>query len=343
MRNKNVFVPENQINAYFTFQLVHLKRYIHKHKTATLMLQKLSWLLFATLTITSCRNVTSETVSLGFEKDLIPEGIAVDANSGRFFLSSLRKNKIVSADSDGSNAVDFIEKGQYEYQSGFGMTIKGDTLYALSNGLQKQGNTSIFLLLNIKTRQLIAQYKINLAPYGYLNDLAVSADNRIFITDSESNKIYTIKRPDKNPEVYLDTVAVAHSNGIAISEDNTKLYLASVNGIRVVDVKSKKILNQANKDYSGIDGMKFYKNSLIGIVEKGVMRYFLNADGTEIVDMKELIRFDSTYHSPTTFDIAGDTIYFIKNVQLDNFNDSTNAVIDPNKLESLVLMKYKIE
>ncbi|MBA4852126.1 SMP-30/gluconolactonase/LRE family protein [Emticicia sp. BO119] len=307
-------------------------------------MQNLLLFLLLFLTIISCRTQSdSQTVNLTFEKDLIPEGIAVDARSGKLFLSSLRKNKIVTSEIDGRNATDFIESNQYDYQSGFGMTIKGDTLYALSNSLQKQNNTSVLLLLNTKTRQLIARYKTDIAPYGYLNDLAVSASNQIFVTDSESNKIYLIKRPDKNIEVYLDTVAVGHSNGIAISDDNTRLYLASVNGIRVVDVQTKKILNQPDKASAGIDGMKFYRNSLIGMVEKGLMRYFLNEDGTKIVGIKELIHFDATFQSPTTFDIVGDTVYFIKNVQLANFNDHTNEVIDTRKLESLVLLKYKIE
>ncbi len=307
------------------------------------MLQRLTLILLATLLVFSCTKSESNTLTLTFEKDLIPEGIAVDAQSGQFFLSSLKKNKIVTANVDGSHAADFIGTAQYNYLSGFGMTIKGDTLYALSNGLEKQNNSSVLLLLNKKTGKLIAQYKTNIAPYGYLNDLAVSRGNEIFITESQSNKIYRVQRPAMNMEVYLDTVAVEHSNGIAISDDNSKLYLASERGIRVVDVQTRKILNQPNKASAGIDGMKFYMNSLIGIVEKAVMRYFLNADGTEIIDMKELIRFDSTYRSPTTFDMVGDTIYFIKNVQLDNFNDSTNEVIDTKKLESLVLMTYKIE
>lgn len=307
------------------------------------MLRKLTLFFLVSLLLTSCTKSESDTVTLNFEKDLIPEGIAVDTQSGKFFLSSLRKNKIVTANGDGTNAADFIGSGQYDYLSGFGMTIKGDTLYALSNGLQKQGNSSVLLLLHKKTGQLIAQYKTNVLPYGYLNDLAISKNNEIFITESQSNKIYHIQRPGMNLQVYLDTVAVEHSNGIAISDDNSKLYLASKSGIRVVDVQTKKILNQPDNASSGIDGMKFYKNSLIGIVEKALMRYFLNEDGTEIIDIKVLIRFDSTYKSPTTFDIVGDTIYFIKNVQLDNFNDSTNAVINPNELESLVLMKYKVE
>ena len=307
------------------------------------IIQKFVLLALATLTIASCNNSVSETVVLNFEKDLIPEGIAIDAKSGRMFLSSLRKNKIVSAGINGSNAADFIEHDQYDYLSGFGMIIKGDTLYALSNGLKMKDNKSVLLLLNIKTKQLIEKYEISILPYAYLNDLAISSTNEIFITDSESNKIYKIERPNKNLEVYLDTTEVPHSNGIAISDDNSKLFLASKKGIRVVDVKTKKILNQPNIESSGIDGMKFYKNSLIGIVEKGVFRFYLNENGTEIKSKKEIIVFDYTFKSPTTFDIADNSIYFIKNTQLDNFNDSTNEVIDKNKLESLILLKTRIE
>ena len=307
------------------------------------MIKKIVLLMLATLAITGCKNSGSETVTLNFEKDLIPEGIAIDAKSGSVFLGSLRKNKIVKTDITGTNASDFIENGQYEYLSGFGMTIKGDTLYALSNSLKKKDNTSVFLLLNIKTGQLIDQYKISIPPYGYLNDLAISSNNEIFITDSESSKIYKIKRPNNNLEVYLDTAEVLHSNGIAISDDNSRVYLASEKGIRVVDIPTKKILNQPDTASAGIDGMKFYKNSLIGIRENGVFRFYLNEKGTEIVSRKGIILFDNTYKSPTTFDILDDSIYFIKNTQLDNFNDSTNEVIDKKKLESLVLLKKRIE
>jgi sugar lactone lactonase YvrE len=307
------------------------------------MIQKLLLSVMTALIIAGCTRSGSETVALSFEKDLIPEGIAIDAKSERFFLRSIKKNKILTANINGGNAADFIKNDQYGYLSGFGMTVKGDTLYALSNGLKKEDNTSVLLLLNSKTNQLIDEYKINISPYGYLNDLAISSNNEIFITDSESNRIYRIRRPNKHLEVYLDTEEVSHSNGIAISDDNSRLYLASKKGIRIVDIQTKKILNQPNQELSGIDGLKFYKNTLIGIVEKGIFRYYLNKNGREIDSKKEVVLFDNTFKSPTTFDILDNSIYFIKNTQLDNFNDSTNALIDKNKLESLILMKYKIE
>ena len=127
------------------------------------MIQKIVLLALTTLTITSCNNSVSETVILSFEKDLIPEGVAIDSKSGRVFLSSLKKNKIVAANINGSNAANFIENGQYDYLSGFGMTIKGDTLYALGNGLKKKDNTSVLLLLNIKTNQLFKTQFLNLS------------------------------------------------------------------------------------------------------------------------------------------------------------------------------------
>ncbi|GAB3951454.1 hypothetical protein GCM10028805_31610 [Spirosoma harenae] len=307
------------------------------------MTQELILLVLIIWGLTSCSNSVSETVISGIEKDLIPEGIAVDSASGKIFLSSLKKNKIISTNIDGSNAANFIESNQHGYLAGFGMTIKGDTVYALSNGLKKENNTSVLLLLNTRTKSLIEKYEINIPPYAYLNDLAISASNEIFITDSESNKIYRIKRPNKNLEVYLDTAEIPHSNGIAISDDNSKLYLASKKGIRIVDIQTKKILNQPNIESSGIDGMKFYKNSLIGIVEKGVYRFYLTNNGAEIESKKEIIPFDNTFKSPTTFTILGNSIYFIKNKQLDNFNDSTNEVIDKSKLESLILLTKKLE
>ena len=183
--------------------------------------------------IASCSKSNNEVIVLSFEKDLIPEGIAIDLKSETVFLNSLKKNKIVSCKFDGSNPTNFIERNQYGYLSGFGMTIKGDTLFALGNSLPKINNRSILLLLNLNTGNLIDSYYINDSTFIYLNDIAVSSKKDIYITDSESNKIYTITNSNKQLEIYLETDEIAHSNGISISDDDKYLYLASYqNGIR---------------------------------------------------------------------------------------------------------------
>lgn len=150
-------------------------------------------------------------------------------------------------------------------------------------------------------------------------------------------------------EVYLETDEIVHSNGITISDDDKYLYVASQKGVRVVDIQSKKILNPANKDFAGIDGLKFYGNSLIGIVnawrddtKNGVFRYDLNDDGNSIINKKKIIQFGENFQIPTTFDIVNDSIYFVINSQLDNLGDD-DQIIDSTKLEPYLLLKKKLD
>ncbi len=286
---------------------------------------------------------------LGFEKDLIPEGIAIDGGAKVVYLSSLKKNKIVRSNLDGSSPINFIESNQFGYLPGFGMTIKGDTLYALGNSnTPEENNQSILLLLDVKTAHLIKSYIIDKPGFRYLNDMTISSDNNIFITDSESNKVYRIIRPNKRIEVFMETDEIIHPNGIAISTDDQHLYVASQKGIRIIAIMSKKILNDPDLNLSGIDGLKFYKNSLIGIVnarkdavKNGIFRYYLNEQGTSIIRSEKLVEASQT-HISTTFDILDNYMYYVSNTQLDQLNSLTNQIIDPEKLEPYVLMKRKL-
>ena len=296
----------------------------------------------------SCAKNEKELITLGFEKDLFPEGITTDPVTQTIYLNSLRHGKIVKCNVDGSGPSDFITIGQYNYLPGFGMTIKGDTLFALGNSLPKRNSKSILLLLNKNTGAFINSYAPTDTTFKYLNDLVVCRNGDIYITDSESNKIYTIQHDRDSLEVFLDSEEVKNSNGITISDDGKYLYIASMRrGIRIVDLSTKKILNERNPDYTVIDGMKYYKNSLIAIRElkddKGVFRFFLNEDGTAIIRKEKIIPYDNNFQAPTTFSIMDDYIYFIVNTQIDNFNDQKNEIIDSDKLKTLQMMKFKID
>ncbi|MCP4978310.1 MAG: hypothetical protein GY931_19360 [Maribacter sp.] len=308
-------------------------------------------IMLVLVVLNSCQKEAPELINLNFEKDLIPEGIAIDSKSEIVFINSLRKNKIVKSKLDGSFPTEFIESNQYGYLSGFGMTIKGNTLFALGNSLPKKNNKSILLLLNLKTGDLINSYSINDSTFIYLNDLAISSKNDIYITDSESNQIYTVQNSSKKLEVYLEDDEIAHSNGISISDDDKYLYLASYNtGIRIIDIKSKSILNEPNRDYTGIDGMKYYNNSLIGIVNAkrdtsllGVYRYYLDESKEKIIRKEKIVPYGEHFILPTTFDLIDGHIYYIINSQLNNFDQNSNQIIDVISLEPYFLMKKKLE
>jgi hypothetical protein len=296
----------------------------------------------------SCSAQKAELIELPFEQDLFPEGIAIDSKTERLYLNSLKNRKIVSSSLSGDDHETFLESDKYNYLSGFGMTIQGDTLYALGNGLTVDKNKSILLLLDLSSGELIDSYSIDDSDFHYWNDLTISSKNEIFITDSESNKIYKIKRPNKTIEVYLDSEKIPNSNGITISDNDEYLYLASGKGVCVVEIISKKLINEPKEDYSSIDGIKFYKNNLYGIVngwgdnsQNGLFKFELNKAGTEILESERIIEFTESFKIPTTFDMFGGNIYFVINTQLDNYDG--NKILDLKRLESYIMMKTQVD
>ena len=116
-----------------------------------------------------------------------------------------------------------------------------------------------------------------------------------------------------------------------------------------MDLRTKRIINQPNQDYTGIDGLKFYENSLIGIVnakkgnENGIYRYFLNKGNTEITRKKKMFSFKDESKISTTFSILDGYIYFVFNTQLDNLDGETGKIIDEKKLENYQLIKLVID
>ncbi len=299
--------------------------------------------------ILSCKNQDQITIPLNFQKDLIPEGITINPKTQTIFLNSLRHSKIVSCYIDGSNPKDFITDNQYSYLPGFGMFVKGDTLYALGNSLSKKNNKSILLLLNVKTGAFINSFSPKDTSFKYLNDLAVTPNGDVFITESNSNKIYTLQSKKAVLEVFLETDEVKNANGITISDDGKYLYIASnEKGIRIVDRQTKRIINQPNQDYTGIDGLKFYKNTLIGIVnakkgeENGIYQYFLNEKNTGITRKEKIFTFKDESKISTTFSISNGYMYFVLNTQIDNLDSESGQIIDEKKLEKYQLMKLRI-
>ena len=300
-----------------------------------------------------CQEKETELIQLQFQKDLIPEGIAVNGKTDDLFLSSLKECKIVTSKLDGKNPKDFIKNGEYGCLSGFGMTIKNNILYSLSNSRTKKKNRSLLLMLDIKTGDLINSFALNDTSFIYLNDLAVSNKNEVYITDSENNRIYKVIQGKKDLEVFIESDEVIHSNGITISPDDKYLYVGSGAGIRCIDIATKEILNKPNEpiqEYLGIDGLKYYKNSLIGIINiwrdknyNGVYRFYLNEAGTEIITKEKIVAYDENFMIPTTLDIYNDYLYFVINTQLANLKSEITEVKDESSLQSYILMKRKIE
>ena len=83
------------------------------------------------ITVANSQTASTEIIS-DSEKDLIPEGIAVDSRTGSIFVSSIAKQKIIRIDAHGKSK-DFISKNEHGFMEGLGMNVdmKRNLLWAI--------------------------------------------------------------------------------------------------------------------------------------------------------------------------------------------------------------------
>jgi len=265
-------------------------------------------------------NNTYKTAFVIDEKDLIPEGITHDPKTDRFFLSSINKYKIIEINKDGTY-LDFIESGQDSIAECLGLKVdvKKRRLWALSN--EAELKYSFIHIYNLDTKELIKRLSAPLNQSNLLNDLVLTKSGDAYITDTEEGQLFYVPNDLTELQLFINPDSLlAELNGITISRDNKKLYVASnTHGISIVDIDSKSIKpieNWLSIDTRGIDGLMIYKNNLLGIRNgiRGlpgfhVAKYNLSVNGSEIISAELLDHKSDLFEVPTTGVVVGDEFY----------------------------------
>lgn len=272
------------------------------------------------------------------ETDLMPEGIAFDASRGRFFVSSIRKRKIVSVAADGK-ARDFVPTAYDGMLAVLGMKIdpKNEMLWVASAGEgtamgitdAERGRSALY---GIDLTSGGVRKKFPLSVPGQLNDLCVTSDGRVYVTDSQNGAIYTADGDSLDLEPFLPPGTVKWVNGIVCDESHHRLYAAQFDGISAIDLGSKKVTLlrvPPATTVGGIDGLAMAGQSLIGIQNSfgrgRVIRADLSADGMSITRVEVLEAGNAEFHIPTTGTIAGGDFVYIANSQLRMFPDGKKS------------------
>ena len=306
----------------------------------------------------------SEVAFMLAEKDLIPEGIAYDPLDQVFFLSSLHKRKIVRVRPRTANqpaiVEDFTSQGQDGLYSTLGMKVDAErrVLWVCSSAesfmsaySESDAGKAALFKYDLNTRRLIRKYEIGPNPRHLLNDLALNAEGDVFITDIASGEIFTVLHDKDVLEVFIPSGRFTAPNGIAISSEGGKLFISDMPfGVYVVDVKTKlsaRLPQSVGISPSGSDGLYFYKNSLIGIVnivsERAgrVARFYLDDSAESITRGAVLDCNHPSYQWPTTGVVVGDSLFYIANSQYGSF-DNEHRTFPRSKLRKVVVMKLKL-
>ena len=338
--------------------------FFHFPENRTSILKSREYRNLAQVAAKGIRPHASEVAFMLAEKDLIPEGIAYDPLDQVFFLSSLHKRKIVRVRPRTANqpaiVEDFTSQGQDGLYSTLGMKVDAErrVLWVCSSAESfmsayseaDSGKAALFKY-DLNTRRLIRKYEIGPNPRHLLNDLALNAEGDVFITDIASGEIFTVLHDKDVLEVFIPSGRFTSPNGIAISSEGGKLFISDLPfGVYVVDVKTKlstRLPQSVGMSPSGSDGLYFYKNSLIGIVnivsERAgrVARFYLDDSAESITRGAVLDCNHPIYQWPTTGVVVGDSLFYIANSQFGSF-DNEHRTFPRTKLRKVVVMKLKL-
>jgi hypothetical protein len=262
------------------------------------------------------------------DRELAPEGIAYDAPSRSFFIGSIAKGKIVRVWPDGA-VTEFASR--LDSILGIAVDAPRRKLYAVStSALTEAGRRerrNAVLVYDVDSRNFLR--RVDVPGATQLNDVTVARGGRVFASDSGNGAIYEIPA-EGAARVLVPADQVRGSNGLAVSADAKRLYIAHSTGLAVVDVDGaggvKRVANKTRETVAAIDGLYEWQGQLIGVqnvTNPGrVVLITLSSDGASITRVQTLL---SHHHNgldePTTGAITERGFHLLAATGVGHYND----------------------
>jgi hypothetical protein len=267
----------------------------------------------------------------------MPEGIAFDPRTRRFFLSSLRSGRILSYAVDGGFA-EFIPAGRDGQWAMLGIAV--DTLtrtlwattyagpYFTGYAAADSGKSAV-LAYDLDTGALRRRYLPREGVRHQLGDIAVSTDGDVFVSDADEGVVYRIERGEEEMEAFAQDELVS-PQGLVVTSDGRRVLVADyVRGIASLERESGELTWLPVPDsvaVSGIDGVVRVGHRLIavqnGVAPKRVIELTLDDEERRITGWRPLESATPLLTEPTHATVVGGEVFFIA--------DSGWDRLDPN-------------
>jgi hypothetical protein len=291
------------------------------------------------------------------EKGLITEGIAYDPSSETFYISSVRKRKILSVGKDGAPTNFATERDGLWSVLGMKVDAGRRRLWVTSAAVpqmenyreEENGRAAIFKF-DLASGKLLKKYELPNRPDKHLlGDLVINSAGDVFATDSVSPAIYRIDHGKDELELFIKGEPFVSAQGLDFSEDEDELFVADYSrGVFVIDLRTKKYFNLAPAPDStllGIDGLYFYKRTLIGTQNgtnpQRIIRLHLSKNYKSVERLEILEANNPLFDEPTLGVRVKDTFYYIANSQWESVNNK-GELAPAEKLREPVILKVKL-
>lgn len=290
------------------------------------------------------------------EKDLITEGVAYDPRTRAFFISSVRRRKIVRYGADG-RVSDFTKPADGLFAAvALGVDASRRALWVTTGanppmeGYRKEDDG----------RSLLVEYDLDsgavrrrLEPPkdvegARLSDLALSPSGDVFVADPERGRVYVLRPGEASLRVLTPEGPIGSAQGLAVSPDGGTLFVADyAQGIVRVDTRTgaaRLLAVPEDTAVTGIDGLVFHAGTLVGI-QNGVrphrvVRLRLDPAAERIAAVETLERNHPDFDEPTLATVADGVLYYVANSQYDRVRE--DGSLDADRLRPPVILRLKL-
>jgi hypothetical protein len=281
------------------------------------------------------------------EPQAVAEGMAYDSIGQQFLFGETFSRRVLIYNKDGK-AAGFIDAGADSLGSFLGMTVSPRReLWICGSVIKNAIKVMAVYRYSLQSRKLLMKYVDTAGEAKIFNDVAISAEGRIFITDTYNRSLYEADTATGLATLFIKSDSLVHANGVAAS--GNILYVSTSRGFARVDTRTKEITitTLPNTIIAGNDGLYAYGNSLVGIQNVlfpfTIGRYHLGTDGRTISKAEVLAANHPAFKMPTTGVIVGNEFYFITNSNIEFFDFEAGKPKSVDGMKRIRVMKVKLE
>ncbi|HEX8362295.1 MAG TPA: SMP-30/gluconolactonase/LRE family protein [Longimicrobium sp.] len=273
--------------------------------------------------------VRSDTLLVTRGEELYPESVAWDARTRTFFLGSLVANKVVRILPDGTTR-DFAVAGPPGRVIGIRADASRRRLWVTTTPVDTAaprtpvgvGGWTELHAYHLDSGRLLRRLKHpDPREPQQLNDLVVTARGEVLVNDGIGNAVYRVPaRGGTLVRVFGGDAAFTWPNGMALSADERRLYVAHAEGLSAIDLRTGRrtlLPRPPGTTLATIDGMYLCGGSLLAIQRlsdfEQVIRIRLAPARDAVTAVEVLERRHPAYEQPTTGVMVGGELVYIAN------------------------------
>jgi DNA-binding beta-propeller fold protein YncE len=282
------------------------------------------------------------------ERDFVPEGTAFDPATNTVFVGSLFKGRIVAVAADGTVREFAGTSSGLRSVVGIHVDTTRRLLWAVSNSrydIPSDSTPSELFAFDLSSGAVRSRHRVAEGGAHFLNDITTGADGTVYVTDSQAGAVWTLRGGAGSLARFTAAGDWYGPNGITISSDGARLFVADATGIRVVPLAGGASWRLATPDsiaVTGVDGLAFTGNSLIAhhpLAFWRIARYPLDAGHRAIVGRELIESGTPDARTSTTGEVANGEYVFIGNSQIDRMNART---VDSTTMQPIRLYRVPL-